>query len=237
MSFGSWFKERSKGDESVARRVGRRCDGRTGDRHSSIDARDAADARGPAARLGRGRVRGRPGAQEARRCGCLRCGCSRSLRRWCLLGGTAGAVIGHGRLGPLLERLVGRRAPGLRGRKTAMALPRARRRRVACPRRDATPQPIAPAPVTTTPPRRQSRRRRARSDAARGCRARASRASRSRRLRLLAETDRCWRRWWRSGRITTLRARRYPGSLPCGSSAGRAARRSDGPVDRGRGRA
>jgi hypothetical protein len=80
-----------------------------------------------------------------------------------LIGGTAGAVIGGGGLGPLLERLAGRTRPAsgvgdVQGYTARPAL-----HRIA--RRDATPRPTAPAagerelsaPVIGTPPGTQRR--------------------------------------------------------------------------------
>jgi hypothetical protein len=82
-----------------------------------------------------------------------------------LLGGTAGAVIGHSRLRPLLERLVGgaRPASGPEDGDGAAARPQPPRR---MPRRDAMPQPIAPgagdhhaAAPAIAPPSSAERRR------------------------------------------------------------------------------
>jgi hypothetical protein len=82
-----------------------------------------------------------------------------------LLGGTAGAVIGHSRLRPLLERLVGgaRPASAPEDGDGAAARPQPPRR---MPRRDAMPQPIAPgagdhhaAAPAIAPPSSAERRR------------------------------------------------------------------------------
>ncbi len=155
-----------------------------------------------------------------------------------LVGGTAGAVIGHEPASPSAGAPRGparARPPGL---KTAMAL-RARPlppRRV--PRRDATPQPIAPGAGD-----HHVRRAGNRAAVERGATPHAGvgLARRGRRARAVFT---CSRRWTGAGGNAGAPAgsrcrarRRYPGSLPCGSSAGRAARRSDGSVDRGRGRA
>ena len=151
-----------------------------------------------------------------------------------LLGGTAGAVIGHGGIRQLLEHLVGRARPasvtGDGADDAARALPPRR-----SSRRDVTPRPIVPAAG-------DQRRRRAGHRAAGEMERRRTPLSGSRgAASVLAPPPRAPGDGAVLDAMVALRrdhdaarAARYPRSLPCGPSARRVARGSDGSVDRGR---